>query len=366
VTQSLEAGMNASFSVLATGTPPIFYQWRKNGAPIKDQTNSTLLLTNVHSTDTANYVVVVSNAGGAVTSAVARLIVSFHTAALTVVVDGAGTVKPNLDGRALEIGRTYTLTAKPAAGNIFSNWTGSVTSSAPVLNFVMESNLVLVATFVPSPFPPVKGVYNGLFFDAVAPAHANAGALALTLDDKGRIRGTVRMGARTRRFVGTFSAERIANVVLAATGVDPALSLALQLDTETGVISGDVSNTTFHSTLTAYRNPFSSSANPAPNSGKYNAALPGADDAALAPAGEGFAAIVASTSGRISGKGTLADGAMFKLLSATADNAAVPVYASLYGGRGSLFGWLTISNTGANDVSGTLWWTRPSGVSDRF
>src|SRR6185503_14894524 len=126
----------------------------------------------------------------------------------------------------------------------------------------------------------------------------------------GRIRGTVRMGARTRRFVGTFSAERVVNVSLAATAADPALSLALQLDTATGVISGDVSNATFHSTLTAYRNPFSSSANPAPNSGNYNAAFPGADDASLAPAGDGFAAIAVNTSGRASGKGTMADGTM--------------------------------------------------------
>src|SRR5204863_9478052 len=67
-------------------------------------------------------------------------------------------------------------------------------------------------------------------------------------------------------------------------------------------------------------------------------------------------------SGRVSGKGTLADGSPLKILSATSRDAQVPVYVALYGGRGSLFGWLTVTNGDASDVRGTLWWTKPISV----
>jgi len=358
VTQTVEAGTNVTFSIIATGAPPILYQWRKNNVNIKGATNSTLSLPGVDSTDTANYVAVLSNPGGSVTSAVARLIVNFHTSPLTLTVMGAGTVKPNLDGRVLEIGRSYTLTAKPATANLFSNWTGGVTSSSPVLTFVMQSNLMLVAHFVPSPFLPVKGVYTGLFFDANSPPHQNAGFVSLALDDKGGYKGTVRTGAQLRKFAGKFSLDLTSHLAVASVPTTPALDLPLQLDLNTGVVAGYGSNSFGNISLWAYRNPFSSSANPAPNAGLYNAAFLGIPGGAIA--GDGFAALTVSTSGRVSGRGMLADGYAVQILSATANSALVPVYVPLYGGQGSLFGWLTVTNSGVNHVAGPLWWFKPA------
>jgi uncharacterized delta-60 repeat protein len=370
LTHFVETGTNVTFSVIATGAPPLRYQWRKNGANVPRATNDTLAFTNVNSTHTANYTVVVSNPGGSVTSVVARLSVSFQTDTLVLITNGIGAVLPNLTRQPLEIGRAYTITARPAVGNLFSNWTGGVTSSAPVLTFVMQSNLTIVVNFVPSPFIPVKGVYNGLFFNTGAPAHESAGALALTLDDKGGIRGSVRMGTRLRKFTGAFSVERTATVALPATATAPALFLALEIDVVNAIITGSVSFGTNASTnssaLLAYRNPFSSRSLPAPTAGNYNAALPGVDDPEVAPAGDGFAALTVSTAGRVSGGGALADGTMFKVLSATAANAQVPVYVPLYLGRGSLFGWLTVTNGEISDVSGTLWWIKPGTVGRAF
>jgi hypothetical protein len=76
--------------------------------------------------------------------------------------------------------------------------------------------------------------------------------------------------------------------------------------------------------------------------------------------------LTVSTAGRVSGGGALADGTMFKVLSATAANAQVPVYVPLYLGRGSLFGWLTVTNGEISDVSGTLWWIKPGTVGRAF
>jgi hypothetical protein len=63
-------------------------------------------------------------------------------------VNGLGTVAPNYNGQNLELGRAYSMTATPATGFAFSNWTGTATSSAPILNFMMVSNLSVTANFV--------------------------------------------------------------------------------------------------------------------------------------------------------------------------------------------------------------------------
>jgi hypothetical protein len=62
--QTASAGATATFTVVASGTAPLSYQWRKSGTPISGNasaTTATLTLTNVQSTDAANYDVVVSN-----------------------------------------------------------------------------------------------------------------------------------------------------------------------------------------------------------------------------------------------------------------------------------------------------------------
>ncbi len=68
---------------------------------------------------------------------------------LTVNVSGSGSITPDLNGSVLEIGKTYKLTAKPAAGYTFEGWSGGASSSVPHLIFRMEAGLVLEARFAP-------------------------------------------------------------------------------------------------------------------------------------------------------------------------------------------------------------------------
>ena len=73
-------GENASFSVEASGSPTLTYQWRKDGAVIAGANAATLALSGVTRSAEAGYSVVVTNDSGSVTSAVARLTV-FETIA---------------------------------------------------------------------------------------------------------------------------------------------------------------------------------------------------------------------------------------------------------------------------------------------
>jgi hypothetical protein len=59
----------ASFSVTATGTAPLSYQWRRNGTPIAGATSATLTMSSALAADHgARYSAVVTNSAGSVTS----------------------------------------------------------------------------------------------------------------------------------------------------------------------------------------------------------------------------------------------------------------------------------------------------------
>jgi hypothetical protein len=82
---AVNAGQAATFSASATGTAPISYQWRKNGANIA-AANATSYTTPVTTTtdNGAKFDVVVSNSAGSVTSAQATLTVTSAPAAPTI------------------------------------------------------------------------------------------------------------------------------------------------------------------------------------------------------------------------------------------------------------------------------------------
>lgn len=78
-------GETATFSVaLAAGTPPITYQWRRNGSPIAGATQASYTTpVNTMSDSNTLYSVVVTAAGGSVTSRDARLTVTARPPTMT-------------------------------------------------------------------------------------------------------------------------------------------------------------------------------------------------------------------------------------------------------------------------------------------
>ena len=70
---NVNAGGSATFSVAATGTAPLRYQWRKDGNPVTNGTLASYALADIQAADAASYDVVVSDVSGSVTSASALL-----------------------------------------------------------------------------------------------------------------------------------------------------------------------------------------------------------------------------------------------------------------------------------------------------
>jgi uncharacterized delta-60 repeat protein len=71
---------SASFSVIADGSPPLYYQWRRDGVPLANGTNDHAVVSHARFLDQGSYSVVVSNLEGAVTSAEAALSVTLPIA----------------------------------------------------------------------------------------------------------------------------------------------------------------------------------------------------------------------------------------------------------------------------------------------
>ncbi len=83
LSQSVAAGGTASFSVKASGSPPLRYSWRRNGAAIAGASQASYTTNNVQLADSGSqFSCVVSNAYGSVTSSSAGLTVAAQIAQL--------------------------------------------------------------------------------------------------------------------------------------------------------------------------------------------------------------------------------------------------------------------------------------------
>jgi len=90
--QTVLVGGSVTFSVTATGTAPLSYQWRKNGIPISGATGSSYTISSVTTADAGSYDVVVSNACGSATSNAATLTVNKRQTSLTLTLNLASVV----------------------------------------------------------------------------------------------------------------------------------------------------------------------------------------------------------------------------------------------------------------------------------
>lgn len=77
--QSVAAGASVTFSAAASGDSPLAFQWRKSGTAISGATAESFSIASVTASDAGDYDVVVSNAAGSATSAIAVLTVTSAT-----------------------------------------------------------------------------------------------------------------------------------------------------------------------------------------------------------------------------------------------------------------------------------------------
>ena len=117
-------------------TTDVWENWTAEYSPVSGLNTTRVYSVDVQGNTSATSTVVFTYVPGAV---------------MEVQITGDGTVKPDYNGKVLQIGKSYKMEAKPAKYSSFANWTygvgGTVASINPHITFIMESNLVLTANF---------------------------------------------------------------------------------------------------------------------------------------------------------------------------------------------------------------------------
>ena len=294
-----------------------------------------------------------SNESASVTRTVTFAVVS----PLTLTTSGTGTISPKL-GPLQDVGTSFTITAKPGTGQVFSNWSGDVSATTATLTFTMQSNMMVQANFVPNPFVPFAGVYQGLFFDTNAPEHQSSGFFSATLASAGSFSAKITLAGKSYSLSGQFSAGGFASNNIVRKGLTT-VAVQLNLDLNAGVITGQFSDGVWTAELNAAR-PFGS---PVAQAGHYTLLVPGAADGVGHPGGDSYGTVTVSSTAGISFAGVLADGTKVTQKADLLPEGQWPFYVSLYSGNGSIFGWLTFNN---GVISGTEDWFKLAGASGKF
>jgi hypothetical protein len=287
-------------------------------------------------------------------------------AKLSVRKKGNGTVEPALDGQDLTIGQSYTLTAVPAAEEVFTGWSGTLTSGAPVVTFVMASNFVLEASFTNSPYTTIKGPYNGLFHEAAEVRQTSSGSFNLTPTERGTFTGKIKLGSKSYSLSGRVGLDCKATNTIVRTGEN---TLTIELDFASGStnqVVGRVSDGTWEAPLMGDRAVYNSRTNTAPYVGAYTLIIPGQDEPGLGPQGTGFATVRVDGNGLARFVGMLADGTKISQRVYLSQSGQWPFYVPLYRGQGSVLSWLTVTNRLPDDISGLLSWIKPSVPGSKY
>jgi hypothetical protein len=284
---------------------------------------------------------------------------------LTLLTSGPGSVSPNYSNAMLEIGKAYTLTAKAGAGGVFSNWTGGVFTNSLKLTFTMRSNLMLQANFITNPFSIAKGTYNGLFLADDA-KHESSGFLSATLSEKGSVSAKIQIGGKPFSFSTTFDASGHASSLVTRKQSSPVQFDLQLLSTTPRQIVGVVSNANWSAQLRADKAGFGGTLGTCPFAGKYTLSLAGNISGQSLPGGYSYGTLTIDAAGSVKFTGKLAEGSTFSSSAALSKEGAWPLYSSLYSGGGSIFGWITVTNSSEGDLRGIVNWFKPVTTSKLY
>jgi hypothetical protein len=157
--QAVMQGQNVSFSVMASGSMPLSYQWFFNGLALSGANASMLTLTNVQTSQSGDYTVVVANTVASTTSAVASLAVTPAKVALSLG-DGAGMAPNGFTFQlSVPLGSTYVIFAStdllawtPIATNVAA--TASVAFTDVVAASQLHRFYRIAAQYLPLIGPP--------------------------------------------------------------------------------------------------------------------------------------------------------------------------------------------------------------------
>jgi len=317
---------------------------------------------------------------------------------------GAPYVAPYPRTISQQVGKSYTLTATPKAGNVFNGWTANSTTGTgitpakaelPTLTFIHQEGLELTANFVGNPFvPEVIGTFNGLIMPSSIlpspgvslPSNETVGMVTATVTGTGALTGRLYIDGLSLPFAGDFNnngdarfgAKRAPTFSVVRT-IKPSYDLALHLDLDTSAMgTNKLTGTLTQRFRSAIKSVSTLDADRAYSTGipfnkTYTVHLPAKTQqgpgftAADYPHGDGFATGNVNVNGTVALVGKLADGTPITVSAPLSKTHTWPLFTQLYpvGGvpKGSLAGQVTLDDTQMDDniymVGTDLLWFRP-------
>ncbi|MBE0543181.1 MAG: immunoglobulin domain-containing protein [Verrucomicrobia bacterium] len=221
--RAVPAGSNVTFSVTATGTLPLKYQWRRDEVNIGSATNTSYIIVGAQTNHAGAYSVMVSNSYGSVTSAVAvltvtpRLLDTFNPAANSIV----NSMAIQADGKILLGGAFTTIGGQPrnriarfnADGSLDNAFNPGADNFVWSLAFQSDGKILVGGWFTMLGGQPRNhlGRLNAdgsLDVTFNAGANTNVNSLALQPDGKILVGGIfTTLGGQPRNYLGRLNAD---------------------------------------------------------------------------------------------------------------------------------------------------------------
>jgi len=195
VSQTVNVGQSVNFSVSASGTAPLSYQWKKGSSTISGATASSYSISSAALTDAGSYSVTVSNSAGSITS---------NPATLTV---NALPTAPSISSQPVS------LTVNAGAAASFSV---TATGTAP-LSYQWKKDGVLIAGATASSYSIAAAATTDAGSYTVMVSNAQGSALSTPATLTVTVPAARISNLSSRTFVGTGSEAQIAGFVISGT-----------------------------------------------------------------------------------------------------------------------------------------------------
>jgi hypothetical protein len=341
----------------------------------------------------ANVITIVAEdlAGNETTLSRTFLWIETNAAVVKVNPKGAGTVKGIKNGQVLQVNFGYPVSATSTNKDwIFSEWTdgaGNVLSSNASFEYFDEngtltnsSSPTLIANFVPSPFTntDLVGTYTGLFYDTNNGVElSDAGYITVTLTEGGNFSGKLYLANTVLPFAlsGQLALTADGSNAMAELNFKVAkseyLNVKLLLATDPNLTNAGAG--TLNGLVNACSDPTETnlldSAQIQGELSRYNTnVVPGLYNIVVSPfsipigppsgvpyqgpGGYGYGTATVSKKGAVAVVMNLADGTSpaISFASSLAWDGTCPIYASLYGGKGVILGWMQFATDGSGII----------------
>lgn len=382
---SVNEGADVTLTVTATGTPPLNYQWLKEGNPIPNAIAASLPILKATDADKGNYQCKVTNMVGTKTSTASTVSVQL----LPIIVQ-----QPKSKGIPLNGSTTFSVTAN--GPNLSYQWykgdaeiPGATSASLPLSQIIAETagfywvKVTNSVGYVDSDraelrivtWKDLSGNFQALLShdNSAAPSEPQyPGRITVTITTKGTMTGKIEHEGLTHAISGRFTPELTFTKTILRNQRAP-LQVQLQLDSFLHLVvanvSYDLAPGTFASDAYLLRARYSDSD---PQSGRFTMRLSADSSSLTAPEAPGYATLYVTKRGSVRVVGRVSDGTVFSGYSVIQDDGGFAWFAQLYGFRdktrggrttfgGSIASRIVLDRSaGTAAITGVAEWKKPA------